>query len=403
LLELRYDPESDDLRGVATLSARATQNLSSFNLDLDGLEVSSIVVDDRAAAWSHEDGEPRIMTERGLREGAVFKVVVTYGGVPRPDSSGMSGFVHTADGAVVAGQPHVAATWFPANDRPSDTAAFTFEIRVPTGVEVVANGALTDQRTSEGWTTWRWEASDPMATYLAGMSIGDLHIQAYEQDGIRYWDSIPTRYLARVVPPTGERFLISQQAADSYERLTRIISVPPAGARLSFWVTRDTLPGWEFFFVEARTVGADDWTTLPDERRDDERASGARARLPPTGVTGRRLPVDARAACLLGQYVTLPTSEGEPCEATGISGEWWGATGTSQGAERWLIDLGAYAGRSVEVALSYASDAISVQRGVFIDYIQVSSGSGSTSFEDDDDLMDGWVVAPPRTASRKYA
>ena len=35
-------------------------------------------------------------------------------------------------------------------------------------------------------------------------------------------------------------------------------------AGLSFWVKRDTEPNWDFFFVEAHTVGVDDWTTLPD-------------------------------------------------------------------------------------------------------------------------------------------
>ena len=37
------------LRGVATIEAKATQDLSSFNLDLDGLTVRSVKVDGRAA------------------------------------------------------------------------------------------------------------------------------------------------------------------------------------------------------------------------------------------------------------------------------------------------------------------------------------------------------------------
>ena len=35
-LDLAYDPATDVLTGVATISARATQNLSRFNLDFDG-------------------------------------------------------------------------------------------------------------------------------------------------------------------------------------------------------------------------------------------------------------------------------------------------------------------------------------------------------------------------------
>ncbi len=40
LLDVRYDPATDVLEGVATIRARATQNLSRFNLDFDGLTVS---------------------------------------------------------------------------------------------------------------------------------------------------------------------------------------------------------------------------------------------------------------------------------------------------------------------------------------------------------------------------
>ena len=44
LLDVDYDPATDVLTGVATITARATQNLSSFNLDFEGLTVRSITV-----------------------------------------------------------------------------------------------------------------------------------------------------------------------------------------------------------------------------------------------------------------------------------------------------------------------------------------------------------------------
>ena len=45
LLDVAYDPPTDVMRGVATITARATQNLSRFNLDLEGLTVRSVRVD----------------------------------------------------------------------------------------------------------------------------------------------------------------------------------------------------------------------------------------------------------------------------------------------------------------------------------------------------------------------
>ena len=57
LLDLSYVPATDMLAGSATIRARATQHLSRFNLDLEGLTVHSIEVNGRAAAWTREGGE----------------------------------------------------------------------------------------------------------------------------------------------------------------------------------------------------------------------------------------------------------------------------------------------------------------------------------------------------------
>lgn len=386
LLAVRYEPSSDRLNGVATISARATQNLSRFNLDFVGLEVASVEVDRCAAEWTREGSELVITPERGLRRGAPFEVVVTYAGVPEPlPDLGGSGFIHTERGAVVAGEPHSASSWFPANEHPLDRASYTFEISVPEGLEVIANGALESQRTRRGWTTWRWEARDPMATYMAGFIVDELVIDAYERDGIRYWDGIPAHYFAAIGPSSGARFLISQQADASYKRLMRAIDVPPEGAELSFSVQRDSEASWDFFFVEAHTLGQDDWTTLP------ERGGVA---TPDTGFACFGIALEHP---FLQRYIGAPNEQDGTC--SGATGAWWAASGASTSTERWTIDLSPYAGRSVELSLSYASDSVIQGRGVFVDDVAVSTGEGNTSFEDDGDDLDGWTIAGPPEGS----
>lgn len=192
-LRLRYDPGSGRLDGVASIQARATQSLSQFNFDLDGLQVLGAEVDGCAAGWSQADGELTITPERGLREGVSFEVTIRYGGVPQPliePDGSSSGFFPRTGGAVVIGEPHGASSWFPANDHPTERASFRFEISVPEGVAVAANGVLSSHDTRDGWTTWVWDAREAMASYLAGMVIGDLAVRAYHHDGIRYWDAI---------------------------------------------------------------------------------------------------------------------------------------------------------------------------------------------------------------------
>ncbi len=189
LLDVAYDPDSDELTGKATISARATQNLSSFNLDFDGLTIRSITVDGRRADWSRDGDELTVVPRNGIRDGARFTVVVKYDGIPETLPDG-SGFFHTDDGALVIGQPHVADTWFPVNDHPIDKASYTISITVPEGLEAISNGVLESQRTRRGLTTWTWNAKEPMASYLAMMAIGEFDVRAYREDGLKYWDAL---------------------------------------------------------------------------------------------------------------------------------------------------------------------------------------------------------------------
>ncbi len=342
-LGVKYQPSTDRLTGLATIKARATQNLSQFNLDFVGLTVRSIKVNGKAARWSRDGGELTITPRSGLRKGSRFTVVVRYDGVPETleDLFGFSGFIHTDDGALVVGEPHVAATWFPANDHPRDKAAFTFRVKVPAGLEGVANGVLKGKRTTGGWTTWTWDAKEPMATYLAGMAIGQFDIRAYRERGIRYWDAIATPLMADRAPAItaadGAQFLYSDIGEPAYKRLTRTITVPPGGAEVSFQANRDTEPGWDFLFVESRTAGGTDWTTLPDTNGHTSQDPGA-------------CPGFLEANPFLTHYLTdVPPDPGDPdnpdddiffpCEPAGSSGVWHAASGLGDGWEPWSVTL----------------------------------------------------------------
>jgi hypothetical protein len=386
-LDVAYTPKRDRLRGVATIDATATQSLSSFNLDLVGLKVRSVRVGDRGARFRRKGGELTIVPRAALHAGRRFRVVVAYDGVPVSD--GESGFIPTRDGALIAGEPDVAATWFPVNDHPTDTASYSFHITVPRGLKAIANGELVSQTDHGTRTTWNWEAREPLAPYLATASIGRFDLRAYEAGGIKYWDAIDPALLSEQKPRTGTRYALTGIGDASYKRLQRTIDVPPAGATLSFWVHRETEPAADYFLVEARTAGGDDWTTLPDRE-------GHAARL--TGFDCSRT---LQLHPFLSHYQTA-RGLGD-CSARGTSGSWWAVSGANKGYERWTIDLARYAGRSAEVSLTSISDKLAQFGGVFVDDISVSTGQGSTSFEADDDPLDGWTVpgAPAGSPANK--
>ena len=386
-LDVGYDPETNRLTGIARIRAEATQDLSRFNLDFDGLTVRSVKVNTNDATWARSRGELTITPGSGLPAGEIFITRISYDGVPKAiiDAFGKSGFLHTDDGALIIGQPHVAATWFPVNDHPSDKASYTFRVTVPEGLEAVANGTLEDKSTADGSTTWRWEAREPMASYLATATVGEFDLDSYTKDGIRYWDAIDPDLRAAVEPRTGNQFAISHRAEYSYKRLGRVINVPNEGAKLTFWINRDTEPFWDFVFVEAHTFGKTDWTTLGDlngHTGDD---------------TGFVCPYWLQLHPFLRHY---ESAKGGGCSPTGTTGKWRAVSGASDGWEKWRVSLSRFAGSKAKVFITYASDDSIQHNGVLVDDIELSTGAGTTSFEDDGNTMDGWIVAGPPEGSR---
>jgi aminopeptidase N len=98
-LKLDYEPQNEQLAGDVSISARATQDLSSFNLDLRGYKVQSVTVNGSAASFSRKGQELTITPSAGLRRDRDFSVRVVYDGhanyVLDPDKS-KDGWIPTA-------------------------------------------------------------------------------------------------------------------------------------------------------------------------------------------------------------------------------------------------------------------------------------------------------------------
>src|SRR5215217_3187122 len=99
---------------------------------------------------------------------------------------------------------------------------------------------------------------DHGASFIA--TSGILPEQQYPQ-----FDSWPSAKYQRpggaFDPHTGSYYAYSQIADVSYKRLTRTVDLTgKTGGNLSFWISRDTEQDWDYVFVEAHTVGQNDWT-----------------------------------------------------------------------------------------------------------------------------------------------
>lgn len=223
-LDLSYDPPTDRLRGVATIAATATRPLSSFHLDLRGLRVHGVTVNGTEAGFDR-DGQELILTPAsGLPGGSRFRVTVRYSGRPdgvdAPGPLGRHGWLPTSDGAFVAGQPNGAPTWFPANDHPSDKATYSFRVTVPEGLVAAANGRLTARRTEGDRTTFRWETREPMATYLATVTIGRFDLERESTP-----EGVPMISAVADPSPATNRMLAT--TADSTDRFAELFGAYP--------------------------------------------------------------------------------------------------------------------------------------------------------------------------------
>ncbi|MFF3866442.1 M14 family zinc carboxypeptidase [Micromonospora sp. NPDC001898] len=186
-------------------------------------------------------------------------------------------------------------------------------------------------------------------------------------------------------PRTGEWYLYSGRADESYKRLTRTVDLTSAGsAQLRFFTSYDIEENWDFLTVEAHEVGSDDWTTLPDAN----------------GHTGAATGESCEAGWANELHPFLAHYQGTDCSPTGSTGSWHAATGASGGWQEFAVDLSAYAGKKVEVSISYVSDWGTQGLGVFLDDARVivdGATVSETSFEAAD--LGGWTVAGPPPGS----
>ena len=189
-------------------------------------------------------------------------------------------------------------------------------------------------------------------------------------------------------PHTGDWHLFSGQADVSYKRLTRTVDLTSATTgQLRFFTSYEAESDWDYLFVEAREVGTEAWTTLPDANGHTGTDTGLSC---PAGWIQKLHP-------FLAHYQTF-VSDTE-CQSTGTTGTWNAATGASSGSEEWAVDLTPYAGKQVELSISYVSDWGTQGLGVFLDDLSVATNAGvltETSFETD---IGGWTVAGPPDGS----
>lgn len=195
--------------------------------------------------------------------------------------------------------------------------------------------------------------------------------------------------LAEYVGPSGPFIAIEGDFAaaashidDGYQRLGRtfdLTGVTEADApRFEAQFSWSAEEAYDHVIVEARTVGQDDWTTLPDLN----------------GGTTSDVPAECEAGFLLDEHPNLENyiTFGETCEPTGATGEWNSFTGTSDGWVPVAFDLSAYAGQEVELVISYVTDPFTGETGLIVDDTRLVTNAGTLEAEGFETGLGAWSV-----------
>ncbi|MEV4685728.1 M14 family metallopeptidase [Streptomyces kurssanovii] len=191
-------------------------------------------------------------------------------------------------------------------------------------------------------------------------------------------------------PYGGEWYAAVTHRNSSWARLSRTIDLtgtaaadrPALDMRLSF----DTEPGYDNAAVEVHTVGQDDWTTLPDTG----------------GGTSTEVPAQCDGGFYIDQHPFLRhylTLGEDTCTASGTTGAWNSFTGASDGWRAASFDLSAYAGKRIEVSVSYVTDPSDGGRGVFVDDTRLVTGGVEQPLEGFEASLEPWTAAGPPEGS----
>ena len=207
-IKLDYDPKANRFRSATTkITATASRKLRELSFDFQDLDVASVSVDGRRAAFKQVDAKPRLSSNPEVTQpmklvvrpqpssrpkpGRQFTVAVRYSGKPKPftdPDTSIEGWIaacyplkppQTCDGSFVANEPMGAQTWFPSNNYPTDKATFDTLIRVPKGKTALGVGELlSTDRKPHGTVSWHWRETNPTATYLTTATVGDFDYEA---------------------------------------------------------------------------------------------------------------------------------------------------------------------------------------------------------------------------------
>jgi aminopeptidase N len=191
VLHYKYSIElsdmDDSLRGIASITFSANENLSAISLDLENMEkgkgmfvyaAGSEYLSKKPAKWTHENNKLTFPISWNLHKGDTATVHVSYKGIP-------------SDGLIISKNkyghrtffadnwPNRAHNWIPCVDDPSDKASVEFIVTAPSHYQVVSNGIRVAETNLPGnKKLTHWKEDVPLPTKVMVIGVADFAVDS---------------------------------------------------------------------------------------------------------------------------------------------------------------------------------------------------------------------------------
>lgn len=169
-LTLNFDQQS--VAGRVLYEFEVKSSIDTIRIDAINMIFTNLKINNKTVAFNNSGKELQLF--KGYKKGK-NKLTFEYNATPKQTIY----FVGEGDGKQIwtQGQGKYTSHWLPSFDDENEKVIFKNTITFENDYEVVSNGVLVQKNTKDMQTTWNYQMSDPMSSYLLMMAIGKFEKQ----------------------------------------------------------------------------------------------------------------------------------------------------------------------------------------------------------------------------------
>jgi aminopeptidase N len=176
-IKLDINPDLKVIKGNVKIQFEVQENnFSILTLNLNGLQIDSIVQINKKLIFNRNRNEINITLNQPLQSEKLDSICVYYHGSPikgmyfrNSKYNNMVIYTHN--------EPFDAQYWIPCKDDPSDKSLLDMWITVPQNLKAVSNGILNETSyMGQGKIRYYWQETYPISTYLISVAASDYEI-----------------------------------------------------------------------------------------------------------------------------------------------------------------------------------------------------------------------------------